>query len=104
DPGSDAKPTIVWEATRNVPECASPLLYKGLFYTITANGVLGCFDAKTGKLHWTKRVGGNHFASPVAAADKIYTLDDLGRTAVVEANEKYKLLNKATLGEVEFCF
>ena len=36
-------------------------------YFVSDNGVATCVDARTGKVNWTKRLGGDFSASPVFA-------------------------------------
>ena len=43
------------------------LVVKDELYTVTDNGVATCFNARTGDVHWTKRLAGDFSASPVFA-------------------------------------
>ena len=52
-------------------------------------GRVQCLDAKTGKHHWTERVGGDFTASPLYANGHVYFFDQKGKTTVVKANKKF---------------
>ena len=61
----------------------SPLLVGADLYLVDDSGVATCLDAKSGKQHWKKRVGGNFTASPLFAENRIYLLDEAGKTYVI---------------------
>ena len=71
------------------PYVPSPLLYGELLvFTASNRGLLSCLDAKTGEpLIDRKRLEGitNIYASPVAAADRIYFTSREGNTVVISA-------------------
>lgn len=62
-------------------------------------GIVSCLDAESGKPHWTKRVGGNYFGSPVRVGNRIYCMSTDGDVVVIQASSEYKLLAKNPLGE-----
>ncbi len=80
-------PAIAWTLDRDTPYVPSPLLYDGILYFLKSNNaLLSAFDAKTGTPHYqAARIDGltsQVFASPVAAAGRVYVLGQDG-TAVV---------------------
>jgi len=80
----------------------TPLYYKGLLYACRDNGVLACYDAKTGELKFRKRVGKGQTgmtASAVAADDKIYYVDEEGTVHVLKAGPQFEVLAANPLGE-----
>jgi outer membrane protein assembly factor BamB len=81
---------IAWSMTRGAPFTPSPLLVGDELYVISDLGVLSCVDAKTGKLHWQERVGGNHSASPIFAAGHIYFLSEEGVATVIAPGRTFK--------------
>ncbi len=90
--GSEA---IVWEYDRDTPYVPSPLLYGGILYLLKGNtGILSAFDARTGELHYQKRLGGlgNIYSSPVAAGGRVYITDRQGTTVVLKAGTEPALL------------
>lgn len=83
---------VAWSMTRGAPFTPSPILVGGELYVISDLGVLSCVDAKTGKLHWQERIGGNHSASPVFADGRIYFLSEEGVATVVAPGTTFKRL------------
>ena len=86
------------------PGLASPLLYGGYLYILEQrSGILGCYDAKTGKPAYDKlRLPGakGFTSSPWAYEGKVFCLDEDGQTFVLQAGPEYKLLGKNSLGEM----
>jgi outer membrane protein assembly factor BamB len=83
---------VAWSMTRGAPFTPSPLLVGDELYVISDLGVLSCVDAKTGKLHWQQRIGGNHSASPVFADGRIYFLSEEGVATVIAPGTTFKRL------------
>jgi len=86
---------IVWSHDRDTPYVPSPLLYDDTLYLLKSHsGILSAIEAKTGKTHYIERLDGilNVFASPVAAAGRIYIPSREGSTAVVESGQEFKLV------------
>jgi outer membrane protein assembly factor BamB len=78
----------------------TPIVVGDLLYACRDNGVLTCFDARTGKQHYRQRLDGNGFtASPVAAGDKIYFTSEDGRVHVIKAGPAFAVLGENELGE-----
>jgi len=78
-----------WLFDQMGPDCASPLLYKGLLYIIddSVSKTLYCINPKTGQVVWKDKLAANGpiFASPSASDGKIYILDESGKVFVVAA-------------------
>ncbi len=91
------QPSIAWRHTKQVPNVACPLLVGDELYFASDNGVASCLDAKTGKVHWTKRVGKKFWSSPVYCEGRIYYFDRDGTTTVVAASKDYQDIAKNTL-------
>ena len=96
-------PAIVWSLERDTPYVPSPLLYDGILYFLKSNnGLLSALDAKTGKPHYqAQRIEAvpNVFASPVAAAGRLYILGQQGTTAVVKAGPSLEVIATNTLDD-----
>jgi outer membrane protein assembly factor BamB len=101
-PGQESSEFIAWSKQRGGPYTPTPVIYGGLFYALSNNGVLSAFDAKTGERIYQQRVGpgGSYSASPVAADGKIYLSSEDGDVHVVKAGPKYELLTTNPVGEV----
>ena len=65
-------------------------------------GVLSCYNAKSGERIYQERVGngGSYSASPVAGDGKIYLFSEDGDVYVVKAGPKMEVLAHNTAGEV----
>jgi outer membrane protein assembly factor BamB len=96
-------PAVAWTMDRDTPYVPSPLVYQGIVYFLkTNNGLLTAVDAKTGKPHYqVQRIEGvpNVFASPVAAANKIFIVGREGATAVIKPGPLYEVLATNTLDD-----
>ncbi len=83
---------VVWSNRRGSPEIPSPLIVNDLIFFTNGGCVVPCLEAKTGNKIWKGRIGGNHWASPVYADEKIYFFNQEGDIAVVAANREFQLL------------
>jgi outer membrane protein assembly factor BamB len=93
---------VVWSQTKGVPYVASPLFYRGRLFVVKDGGLASCFDAKTGKVHYLQErleVGGDYYASPVAADGKIYAASHGGTIVVIEAADGLRVLARNDLKE-----
>jgi outer membrane protein assembly factor BamB len=96
--GSDA---VLWSSDRDGPYIPTPLLYRGLLYTLQVNGVLTAYDSETGEEVYRARVGAGTFtASPVASDGRLYIACEDGRVFVVEAGPEYRELGVNATGEM----
>jgi outer membrane protein assembly factor BamB len=98
--GSDQ---IAWHRSRDTPYVPSPLIYDGLMYfTKSNNAILTCVKASTGEeLYGGKRLPGmdSIYASPVAAAGRIYIAGRNGTTIVLKHGPKFEVLATNELEE-----
>ena len=93
-----AQPDIAWSYNRGVSTQPSPLLVGNELYFITeSGGRVTCLDARTGKVNWVERIGGNYSASPTHARGRIYFHNREGTTTVLAAGKKFKVLAKNQL-------
>jgi outer membrane protein assembly factor BamB len=94
---------ILWSHSRGTPYVPSPLLYDDLLYFLSNNnGVLSCFDAKTGKPHFAEeRLPGltGVYASPVGAKNRVYVLGRDGTCVVLKRGSALEVLATNKLGE-----
>ena len=66
---------------------------------VSDGGVAACVDAKTGKLHWSERVGGEYAASPILSRGRIYFFSRDGEIPVIAARKEFKLLARNKLAD-----
>lgn len=94
---------IVWKHGKDTPYTPSPLLFQDKLYFLRSNnGILTCFDAKTGKEYYSRQRlegMGNVFASPVGAQDRIYIVGQKGTMYVVKHGPEFKILAKNKLDD-----
>ena len=94
---------IAWNRFRGTPYVPSPLLYDGdLYFLSHYQGILTRVDARTGEDRpGPFRLDGIDYvyASPVAAAGRIYVTDLDGTTVVVSSGEVPRLLARNRLSE-----
>lgn len=92
-------PETVWVSEKPGPQEPSLLYYQGLLYALMDNGVVACFDARTGKEHYRRRLGVASNSSPIAGGGRVYFSDNEGTTFVVKAGPEFELLHTNSLGE-----
>lgn len=101
--GKESSDFVAWSKKRGGPYTPTPVVYGDHLYSVTNQGVLTCWDAKTGTQVYQKRIGdqgGAYSASPVAADGKLYLAMEDGEVNVVKAGPEYQLLAKNPIGEV----
>jgi outer membrane protein assembly factor BamB len=85
-----------WHLQRGTPYVPSPLLVGGRLYFTQGNSpLLTCVEAKTGKVIFEReRLNGlsSFYSSPVAAAGRIYLVDQAGTTMVLKQSDKLEVL------------
>jgi outer membrane protein assembly factor BamB len=90
---------VKWTTGRGVPHAPSPLLVGSELYMVSDRGVASCLDAKTGKVHWSQRLGTAFSASPLHAAGRIYFQAEDGKGVVLKAGTTFARLARNDLGE-----
>jgi outer membrane protein assembly factor BamB len=90
---------VVWKTKRNAPKKPSLLLLGDLLYAIEDNGVATCWEAMTGTVVWSERIGGHYSASPLAAGGCIYLFSEEGKTTVLATGREFKKLAENQLGD-----
>lgn len=102
--GEDSSEHIPWRHTRGGTYVPTPLVYGDSFYTLSNNGILAAYEARTGKQIYRARAagrGGAAFsASPIAAAGRLYLASEDGDVYVVRHDREFELLAKNDMGEI----
>lgn len=102
-PDETTNQSIAWSMQRGGTYMPTPLIYGEYLYTCANQGVMACYNPKTGERIYQQRIadkGGSYSASPVAADGKIYLSSEDGEIFVVKAGPKYELLATNQMGEV----
>jgi outer membrane protein assembly factor BamB len=90
---------IAWEQKKGVPSQSSLLYRKPHVYAVTDGGIATCYAEDSGAIVWQERLGGNYSASPVAADDRAYFLNEAGETVVITLGPTFQILARNPLGE-----
>ena len=79
----------------------TPIVYRGHLYVCPNNGLLSCYDARTGERIYCRRLKNKngYTASPVAADGKIYFVSESGEITVVQAGPDFELIAKNEMDE-----
>ena len=94
---------VSWSVLRGGSYMETPLIYGDYIYSCQSDGVLSCYDARTGERMYKERLGsgGDGFtASPVASAGKLYFASEQGSVFVVRPGPKFSVMATNQMGEV----
>ncbi len=94
---------IRWHQPLIGPYNPSPIVYRGLYYTLLDRGFLTLNDASTGEEIYGKvRLSGSptFTASPWAYNGKVFFLSEDGETYVIEAGKEYREIRTNDLDEL----
>jgi outer membrane protein assembly factor BamB len=99
--GAEASDAIAWSKMRGGPYMPTPIVYDRYLYTCSNNGVLTCYEARTGEQVYRQRIssGAGYSGSPVAADGKLYLASEDGDVRVVRAGPRYELLAVNRMGD-----
>jgi outer membrane protein assembly factor BamB len=105
EPGVDGTSVdhIAWYKQQEGIYIQTPIVYGEHLYACRNNGVLNCYEARTGERLYRERLGrgGTGFtASPVAADGKLYFTSEDGDVYVVRAGPRFELLATNRIAEV----
>ncbi len=95
---------IAWSTKRGGPYMPTPICYGDYLYCCSNNGVVACYEAKTGEVVYKKRLkaSGSKMSftgSPVAADGHLYFTTEDGVTLVVKAGPVFELVSTNKIGE-----
>jgi outer membrane protein assembly factor BamB len=94
---------IAWRQPKASGYTPSAIVHDGRVYLVHDTGVMGVHAADTGRFLYRARVGGvghTFSASPVAAGNRLYFLDEEGTTIVVEGGDTYREIAQNALDEM----
>jgi outer membrane protein assembly factor BamB len=100
--GTDA---IVWSQTRGNSYTPSPVLHDNKLYVLTDNGMISCYNAKTGEpyYHQVRLPKSYSFKSSLVGANgKLYLSSENEDVIVLAMGEKYEVLATNTLTDQMF--
>ncbi|NNE93003.1 MAG: PQQ-like beta-propeller repeat protein [Verrucomicrobiales bacterium] len=91
--------SVLWKAKKGVPKKPSLQLVGDYLYAVSDGGIGTCWDARTGDVMWTERIGGNYSASPLVANGKLYFFSEEGKTTVLKIAPEFEILGENTIGD-----
>jgi outer membrane protein assembly factor BamB len=98
--GNITKTHVEWSAKRGIPYVSSPLLHQGKLILVKAGGVIGGFDAASGKQVIRRRRLADHseyYATPIGVGDFVIACSSAGTLFVLDPKAKLK-----TVRSIEF--
>jgi len=101
DPGA-TNASIVWAHGRRGNYMQTPIVVNDLLFACLDNGILTCFDAKTGSVHFSERLSKNvqgFTSSPVSDGQNVYFTSEAGTVFVVAAESNFTLKGMYQLPE-----
>jgi len=101
--GKTASQQVIWSKRGRGSYMPTPLAYRGQLYVLANQGIIDCYDLRTGDDIYRERIqhGGSGFsASPVASDGRLYLSSEDGDIFVVTAGPKFELLAKNSMGEL----
>jgi len=100
--GDVTERNLLWKNPRSLPNVPSPLVYRGVLYTLKEGGILSSLDMKTGEIIKQERLPGAigaYYSSPLGADGKIYAISEDGKAAVIQAGAQWELLQVNDLAD-----
>ena len=94
---------FAWYQPRSGIYMQTPIVYGDYLYACGDNGLVSCYEARTGKLVYRERLGNGSTgftASAVAGDGKIYFTSEDGHIYVVKAGPTFELLATNAMNEV----
>jgi outer membrane protein assembly factor BamB len=94
---------VAWSAPRDGSYMTTPIAYGDYVYNCRWNGVLSCYEDKSGIRLYQERLGGgtSAFSSSAVAGDgKIFLPSEEGDIYVVKAGPRFEVLAKNSMDEI----
>ncbi len=95
----DLTKQIVWQTDKGIAKRSSQLLIDDLLFMVNDSGVASCLDALNGETLWSKRLGGDYWASPIYANGLIYCCSQQGAVQVFKAAREFESVAENQLEE-----
>jgi outer membrane protein assembly factor BamB len=101
DPGT-TNVAVVWAHARQGTYMQTPIVVGEHIYGCLDNGVLVCFNVKTGAIAYSERIGSGSegfTASPVSDGRHLYFASEVGNVYVIPTGAKFSVVATNKLGE-----
>lgn len=91
--GDVTKSRMAWHTPRKEGrDLPSPIVIDHYLIVVSMGGVVVCYDGATGQTIWKERLGGNHSASPIAAAGLAYFQGEDGSMTVIKPGRQFDVV------------
>jgi outer membrane protein assembly factor BamB len=100
--GATSGGSVVWTKEKAGSYMPTPIVYGGQLYVLKNQGILTCYDLRTGELRYEQRlpeVTSGFSASPVAADGKLYLPSEDGEILIVKAGPSFALVGRNPMGQ-----
>ena len=100
--GATAGGPVLWTRERAGAYMPTPLIYRGHLSVVKNQGILTCYDLRTGEQKYEQRlpeVGSGFSASPVAADGKLYLPSEDGDVFVIRAGPQFEVVARNAMGQ-----
>jgi outer membrane protein assembly factor BamB len=92
----------VWSRLQNGGrDLPSPLVFGNYLHVVTLQGVLTCYESRTGKPLWKTRLNGQYSGSPVAYNGLVLFLNEEGETTVLKPGDKPNIVHRNQLPKAD---
>jgi outer membrane protein assembly factor BamB len=95
-------PTVAWQQDRKGDYMQTPIIVGDFLYGCVDNGVVTCFEAKSGAIRYSERLGNGSegfTASAVSDGRNLYITSEVGNVYVIPANGSFSVAATNTLNE-----
>lgn len=96
--GNVTKTHVAWSDTKGAPYVPSMIVAGDLLISINRGGTAFCYEAGTGQVLWTEKLG-RHHASPVLAGGLVFFINDDGQVNVIKPGRKFERVATYEIGE-----
>jgi outer membrane protein assembly factor BamB len=83
---------IIWRQKSPVLQLLTPLIYKGLIYTVDAENVLKCIDAGSGEILNSRKLKTKYHSSPLFGGGYIFLTSIKGETMVLKPGAELEVV------------
>jgi outer membrane protein assembly factor BamB len=91
------QPQEAYRIERAAPYVPTAVIRDGLMFIVDDRGIASCVEVATGKLHWSKRIGGKFEASPIIVGDRCLLISMDGEATVIRAAAEFEELGTIDL-------
>jgi outer membrane protein assembly factor BamB len=100
--GTTSNEFVKWSIPRGGSYIHTLLYYRDHLYNVNWNGTVQCYNAYTGNLLFSGKLGssGSFVASPVASDGRIYIVDEQGMVYIIQDGSSFRKLEEIPLADI----